>query len=57
MAKKPGKKQLQVDALSHSEAKRRNIPTAEFESVMPRSRSIRCGWSTRERGALAGLLR
>ena len=34
MAKKPSKKQLQVDALSHTEAKRRNIPTAEFESVM-----------------------
>jgi len=34
MAKKPSKKQLQVDALSHTEAKRRNIPTAELESVM-----------------------
>ena len=34
MAKKPTKKQLQVDALSHGEAKRRNIPTAELESVM-----------------------
>src|SRR5579862_4516322 len=30
MAKKP----LDVDALKHNAAKRRNIPTAEFESVM-----------------------
>ncbi len=30
MAKKP----IQVEALSHKEAKRKNIPTAEFESVM-----------------------
>src|SRR5882724_11298560 len=29
-----GKKSLQVEALKHAEAKRRNIPTAEFESVM-----------------------
>jgi adenine-specific DNA-methyltransferase len=30
MAKKP----IEVDALKHAEAKRKNIPTAEFESVM-----------------------
>ncbi len=30
MARKP----IEVDALKHSEAKRKNIPTAEFESVM-----------------------
>src|SRR5688572_12202213 len=30
--KKPTKKQ--VEALTHKEAKRRNIPTAEFQSVM-----------------------
>ena len=30
MAKKP----IEVEALKHAEAKRRNIPTAEFESVM-----------------------
>jgi adenine-specific DNA-methyltransferase len=31
---KTGKKQVGVEALTHKEAKRRNIPTAEFESVM-----------------------
>ncbi len=30
MAKKP----IEVDALKHAEAKGKNIPTAEFESVM-----------------------
>jgi adenine-specific DNA-methyltransferase len=29
-----GKKPIEVDALKHAEAKRKNIPTAEFESVM-----------------------
>ena len=33
MAKKT-KKNLQVEALKHTDAKRKNIPTAEFESVM-----------------------
>ena len=28
------KKSIEVDALKHAEAKRKNIPTAEFESVM-----------------------
>src|SRR5579871_515443 len=28
------KKEISVEALKHEEAKRRNIPTAEFESVM-----------------------
>ena len=28
------KKLIEVDSLKHAEAKRRNIPTAEFESVM-----------------------
>ena len=30
MARKP----IEVDVLKHAEAKRKNIPTAEFESVM-----------------------
>lgn len=33
MAKKT-KKNLEVEALKHTDAKRKNIPTAEFESVM-----------------------
>jgi adenine-specific DNA-methyltransferase len=32
--RKTGKKSIGVEALTHKEAKRRNIPTAEFESVM-----------------------
>jgi adenine-specific DNA-methyltransferase len=31
---KTGKKKVEIDALTHKDAKRRNIPTAEFESVM-----------------------
>ncbi len=31
---KPKRKLIEVDALKHAEAKRKNIPTAEFESVM-----------------------
>src|SRR5215475_9842985 len=31
---KPKKKTIEVEALRHKDAKRRNIPTAEFESVM-----------------------
>ena len=31
---KTKKKQIEVEALSHKDAKRRNIPTAEFESIM-----------------------
>jgi len=34
MAKDKKKKKLEVEALKHKEASRRNIPTAEFESVM-----------------------
>jgi adenine-specific DNA-methyltransferase len=29
-----GEKPIEVKALEHAEAKRKNIPTAEFESVM-----------------------
>ncbi len=32
--KKPTKKTVEIDTLQHRDAKRRNIPTAEFESVM-----------------------
>jgi hypothetical protein len=31
---KNNKKPLEVETLAHKEARRRNIPTAEFESVM-----------------------
>ncbi len=34
MAEKTKKKKLAVEALKHKEAKRKNIPTAEYESVM-----------------------
>ena len=33
---KSKKKTVEVEALTHKEAKRRNIPTAEFESLMRR---------------------
>ena len=36
MARQPRKKgPVEVDALRHAAAKRRNIPTAELETVMP----------------------
>ena len=35
------KKTIEVETLTHAEAKRRNIPTAEFESVMRDERSRR----------------
>ncbi|MEV8841888.1 hypothetical protein AB0064_27235, partial [Klebsiella pneumoniae] len=34
MMKKPTKKTVEIDTLQHRDARRRNIPTAEFESVM-----------------------
>lgn len=39
MAKKPDKKKKDVEAFTHKEASRKNIPTAEFEFVMAISES------------------
>ena len=52
MAKTPGKKTpKQVEALKHDEASRRNIPTAEFESVMAKEAksAIRVAYERRNR--------
>ena len=38
---------LTVETLKHDEAKRKNIPTAEYQSVMAGSSKSRCAWSTR----------
>ena len=49
MAKKPGK--LTVETLKHNEATRKNIPTAEFQSVMQREEQspIRIAYERRNR--------
>jgi len=48
---KPPKKPLEVEALKHQDAKRRNIPTAELESVMePADKSpVRVAYERRNR--------
>src|SRR5947209_12585105 len=50
MAKKPEKKKT-VETLTHEEASRKNIPTAEFESVMRREEQspIRVAYERRNR--------
>ncbi|MBF0111053.1 MAG: site-specific DNA-methyltransferase, partial [Magnetococcales bacterium] len=51
MARKGADKTLEVDALTHKEAHRRNIPTAEFQSVMKRDEHnpIRIAYERRNR--------
>ncbi len=41
MAKKTGKGPKQVTALTHEEAKRKNIPTAEMQSLAERVEEMR----------------
>jgi len=44
MAKKT--KKLTVEALKHDEATRKNIPTAEYQSVMQNTSRTRCAYPT-----------
>ncbi len=48
---KPGKTRIEVEALKHTEAKRRNIPTAELESLMrdEDKSSVRIAYARRNR--------
>jgi adenine-specific DNA-methyltransferase len=50
MARKP-KKLLEVDALTHNDAHRKNIPTAEFQSVMKKDeqKPVRIAYERRNR--------
>ncbi|MBF0417810.1 MAG: site-specific DNA-methyltransferase, partial [Magnetococcales bacterium] len=51
MARKSVDQSLDIDALTHKEARRRNIPTAEFQSVMKRDEQnpIRIAYERRNR--------
>ncbi len=51
MAEKTKKKTIAVEALKHKEAKRKNIPTAEFESVMEKEEKspLRLAYERRNR--------
>ena len=51
MAKKPDKKKKDVQSFTHEEASRKNIPTAEFESVMAKEAKspIRVAYERRNR--------